>query len=87
MQSTIDRSGRVVIPKPVRDGLHLTPGTALSVEERNGEIVLKPATATPSLKRKAGVLVFSGRPTGDLLGAVDEHRRKRARKAAGWSSE
>ena len=86
MQSTIDRSGRIVIPKPLRDGLHLAPGTALSVEERNGEIVLKPTTATTPLRRKAGVLVYSGQPTGDLVEAVDEHRRERTRRAAGWSS-
>ena len=83
MQSTLDRFGRVVIPKPVRDELHLTPGTALSVEERNGEIVLKPTWEEPSLKRKGGLLVFAGQPTGDLLDAVDKHRRERLWKAAG----
>jgi len=87
MQSTLDRFGRVVIPKPVRDELHLTAGTALSVEERNGEIILKPTWEEPTLRRKGGVLVFSGRPTGDLLDAVDKHRLERLSEAAGWRPE
>ncbi len=93
MQSTVDRFGRVVIPKAVRDELHLTPGTALTVEERDGEIVLKPtwekppARKGPTLKRKGGLLVFAGEPTGDLLEAVDEQRRERLLKAAAWRPE
>ena len=93
MHSTIDRSGRVVIPKVVRDELHLTPGTALSVEERNGEIVFRPtsfapaAEPEPALRRKNGLLVFSGQPAGDLLEAVDKQRRERARLVAAWQAE
>lgn len=83
MHSTLDKFGRVVIPKPVRDALHLTPGTALSVEGRNGEVVLKPRSEAPALKRKGGLLVFAGQPTGDLLDAVERHRRERLRKASG----
>ncbi|MCP4655597.1 MAG: AbrB/MazE/SpoVT family DNA-binding domain-containing protein [bacterium] len=87
MQSTLDRFGRVVIPKPLRDDLHLAPGTALRVEERYGEIVLTPTWEEPALKRKGGLLVFAGQPTGDLLDAVETQRRERMRKAAAWRSE
>lgn len=87
MQSTLDKFGRVVIPKPVRDELHLTPGTALSVEERNGEIVLKPTWETPPVVRKGGLLLFSGEASGDLLGVEADQRRARLKKAAAWSTE
>jgi AbrB family looped-hinge helix DNA binding protein len=93
MQSTVDRSGRVVIPKAVRDELHLTPGTSLSVEERNGEIVLRRAQTNPTageepvLKRKGGLLVFAGKPAGDLLEAIEQQRRDRLQLAAAWQPE
>ncbi len=87
MQCTLDKFGRVVIPKPVRDELHLTPGTPLSIRERNGELVLKPTWEEPALKSKRGLLVFTGEPTGDLLEAVGTQRRERLRKSAAWRAE
>jgi Uri superfamily endonuclease len=37
--------------------------------------------AIPQTKLKAGVLVFSGEATGDLIGAVRRHREERKKKA------
>ena len=31
METTIDSAGRIVVPKPLRDALGLTPGTTLDV--------------------------------------------------------
>lgn len=42
MQTTIDSGGRVVIPKAVRDRLGLTPGSAVEITERDGQVVLQP---------------------------------------------
>jgi AbrB family looped-hinge helix DNA binding protein len=43
MKTTIDRLGRVVVPKPIRDKLGLRGGERLEVEERDGVIDLRPA--------------------------------------------
>jgi AbrB family looped-hinge helix DNA binding protein len=43
MRTTIDRLGRVVVPKPLRDRLGLRGGEALEVEERDGVLELRPA--------------------------------------------
>ena len=43
MRSTIDRLGRVVVPKPIRDRLHLHGGEALEIDERDGVIEIRPA--------------------------------------------
>lgn len=43
MRSSIDRLGRVVVPKPIRDRLRLQGGETLDVEERDGVIELRPA--------------------------------------------
>ena len=43
MKASIDRLGRVVVPKPIRDKLRLRGGETLEVEERDGVIELRPA--------------------------------------------
>jgi AbrB family transcriptional regulator (stage V sporulation protein T) len=43
MKVSIDRLGRVVVPKAIRDRLQLRGGEVLDVEERDGVIELRPA--------------------------------------------
>ena len=83
MEITVDRFGRVVIPKEVRDGLGLEAGSVLRVEEREDEILLTPLRDGSPTRLKGGVLVFSGEPAGDLLEAVKRHRDERANRVAG----
>jgi AbrB family looped-hinge helix DNA binding protein len=40
MRVSIDRAGRVVIPKPMRDELGLSPGTPLEIEVVDGHLEL-----------------------------------------------
>jgi AbrB family looped-hinge helix DNA binding protein len=77
METTLDRFGRVVIPKRIRDDLGLLPGTVLKVEERGGAVNLSPLEEEAALAEEDGVLVFRGRAVGDLDAAVDQARRDR----------
>ncbi len=43
MRTAIDRFGRIVIPKAIRDRLRLVGGEELEVEERDGVIEIRPA--------------------------------------------
>lgn len=43
MHTTIDRAGRLVIPKPIRDRLGLASGGEVEVTERDGVIEIAPA--------------------------------------------
>jgi AbrB family looped-hinge helix DNA binding protein len=43
MKASIDKLGRVVVPKPIRERLRLSGGELLEVEERDGVIELRPA--------------------------------------------
>ncbi len=79
---SLDRFGRLVVPKDIRDRLGLRPGTEIEIDAKENELVLRPVAHEPSLKLKKGVLVFSGKTTGDLRGAVWAHREKRQRKVA-----
>lgn len=80
LEATIDKFGRIVIPKQLRDDLGLKPGAVLQLEESDHEVILKPLHEGPQLVNKDGVLVFTGAATGDLAGAVRSHREKRLSK-------
>jgi len=80
MKTTVDRFGRVVVPKDIRDRLGLRPGMEIEINEKENEVVLKLVDHEPSLMVKEGLLVYSGKATGDLRGAVRAHRDERLHK-------
>ena len=80
METTLDKFGRIVIPKRVRDDLGLFPGSVLKIEERAKEIVLKPAPESTPLVLKDGVLVFTGEVEGDVETILRRDREERSRK-------
>ena len=66
MVVTIDRLGRIVVPKSVRDRYHLVPGTDLELDLDANGFHLKPAHDEPTLIWKNGVLVHHGTVTVDI---------------------
>ena len=77
---TIDKAGRVVIPKPVRDALRLDAGDALELEAAEDSIILRPVRQAPALVREQGVWVYrsGGAPAetslAELINEVRESR-------------
>ena len=65
MKSTIDRAGRLVIPKAIREEAGLAPGIELEVEYKDGRVEIEPVRSEIKLVRKGSLLVAgaSGRPT------------------------
>jgi AbrB family looped-hinge helix DNA binding protein len=62
---TIDKAGRVVIPKAVREELHLESGDSLEMESAGESITLRPVRGTGPLVlvKEHGVWVFrTGQP-------------------------
>ena len=84
MQLTLDKFGRMVLPKSLRDDLGLSQGDQFDVDEREGGVWLRPIRKQDPLTRKNGLLVFTGESTGDLAGIPDDQRRVRIKRAAGW---
>ncbi|MBS3919117.1 MAG: AbrB/MazE/SpoVT family DNA-binding domain-containing protein [Deltaproteobacteria bacterium] len=82
METTIDKFGRVVIPKEIRDHLGLKSGEVLQIERLEDEVMLKPLREESPLHIKEGVLVFSGAATGNMKEAVRLHREEQLRKIA-----
>jgi AbrB family looped-hinge helix DNA binding protein len=56
----MDRAGRLVLPKPVREQLQLEPGEPLELESFDDHIVLRPVRGNASMCKKQGVWVFRG---------------------------
>ena len=83
METTLDRFGRVVIPKRVRDGLGLRPGAVLIIEERGNGLHLMPVPEGDNLREEDGVLVFAGRVEGDLSACVRAEREARLDDVSG----
>ena len=83
MKTTVDRFGRVVVPKSMRTRLGLRAGSQVVIEEEGDRIVLRPASEEPALTLKDGILVFTGAAEGDLEAAVTAVRDARARQLAG----
>lgn len=77
---TIDKAGRVVIPKSLREELQLQPGDALELVSAGEAITLRPVRGTGPLSREHGVWVFrTGQPlpastTDDLLQKIRTDR-------------
>jgi len=57
MKTTIDKAGRLVIPKSIRQRLGLTGGESLEVAERGGRIEIEPVAVAMELKNQDGGLV------------------------------
>jgi AbrB family looped-hinge helix DNA binding protein len=77
---TVDKAGRVVLPKPVRDELQLSPGDSLELESSEQQIVLRPVRGTGPLRKKRGIWVFrTGEPLSakTVSEAITEVRRDR----------
>jgi AbrB family looped-hinge helix DNA binding protein len=57
----IDKAGRVVIPKPLREQFNLLPGDKLHLSVEGNGFRLEPVDGGGELVRKGSVLVFTGR--------------------------
>lgn len=82
---SLDKAGRVVLPKDLRDKLRLEAGDELLVEQGDEQIVLRPVRAQAALKKERGVWVYQGgqsakRFTESLQEEIDAVREERIRE-------
>ena len=74
---TLDKAGRIVIPKPLRQELQLGAGDALELENHGERIVLRPVRGAMPLQKERGVWVFrAGKP---LSAAVTDQTLRQIR--------
>jgi AbrB family looped-hinge helix DNA binding protein len=85
---TVDKVGRIVLPKPVRDQLQLAPGDQLDLESLDDRITLRPSRGTAQLRKKQGVWVFHcGEPlsASTVEETITQVRRERDERNLGQS--
>ena len=75
---TIDRAGRVVLPKTLRDEMHLSPGDTLDLTVKGDEVTLRPSRGATPLQKERGVWVFR---TGKPLAAHEAEETLRSIRA------
>jgi len=60
MEVRIDKAGRIVVPKPLRERLGFKPGTELEAIERPEGVLLKRIEQRPSMVKVDGLWVHQG---------------------------
>jgi AbrB family looped-hinge helix DNA binding protein len=91
---SLDKAGRIVVPKPIREALQLRVGEPLKIEQRDDEIVLRrpqfEEAAGRGLLEENGLLVYdSGVPIGDsdIVQWIHDDRERRSKYVAGIVDE
>lgn len=85
-QITLDPAGRVVLPKTLRDELHLSPGDKLDLTVKGDEVTLRPRRAARPLQKERGVWVLrTGEPltAGEARETLHNIREQRDHQNAG----
>lgn len=78
MEATVDEVGRIVLPKPLRDRLRLTPGAKVDVSEYGDGLHVAPVSRTARVEQRDGRLVAVAETPitdDDVLGLLDAGRR------------
>jgi AbrB family looped-hinge helix DNA binding protein len=70
MKTTVDKAGRVVIPKKIREQARLVPGMQLDVRHHDGVIEIEPSPVEVKLVRKGRFFVLV--PQGVVPPITDE---------------
>jgi AbrB family looped-hinge helix DNA binding protein len=79
VKTTIDKAGRVVVPKKLRDRYNLHAGSVLELEPEANGFRVTVAGIEPSMVRERGILVHHGPATVAVDVAVFLNRAREAR--------
>ena len=82
---SLDKAGRLVLPKSVREALRVGPGDQFALHCENDHVSLSPIRARAGLQKEQGVWVFrSGKPVNTSIpDLLDQERDARIRELIG----
>ena len=72
MTATLDKAGRIVLPKKLREKLHLKPGAKFTIEFVGDKIEIEKEAPKLRIVRKGGVRMVMGWEGFDAAKAVTE---------------
>ena len=87
MTITIDKAGRIVVPKPLRERYGLEPGAEIEIEGAADGLRIRALSQTPDFIRKEGFLVHHGPSEAldlDIAAFIDRLREDRALTRQGF---
>ena len=81
MRTTIDRLGRIVVPKAIRERLHLLGGETVDIEERDGVVEIRVASTDVHVRETAeGPVAVPTRPMPPLTDDIVRDTIERTRR-------
>jgi len=80
MVTTIDKFGRVIIPKRFRSQLGISFETTLNISEDGEKIIIELVEDKAPIVDKKGILVFTGKIESKVDVSIDNDRNKRMEK-------
>jgi len=81
MITTIDKAGRIVIPKEIREELHFSPQTELEILSDGYEIrIRKLQTPSIQVEKRSGFLILDFEAEFDSSKTLSEVRKERIRQ-------
>jgi AbrB family looped-hinge helix DNA binding protein len=90
MKTTIDRAGRLVVPKRIREEAGILPGSELTIRVTDGRIEIEPAPLDVRLVKRGSLTVALPRArvpalTRGAVGRTLAGLRRRGSRGAGGS--
>jgi AbrB family looped-hinge helix DNA binding protein len=83
MNVTIDKAGRLVVPKAIRDRMGLRAGDELEIEEFAGKIeISKPTQESELIETEDGLLTFAPDPSRPPI--TEKQAREELERAREW---
>jgi AbrB family looped-hinge helix DNA binding protein len=82
MNVTIDKAGRLVVPKEIRDRMGLRAGDELEIEEFNGRIEISKPRKERKLVEKNGLLTLEPDPSEPPI--TQEQVREQLERVREW---
>ncbi len=80
MVTTLDKFGRVIIPKRLRERLGINVKSALNISEDGKRIVIELVQEKEALVDRNGILVFTGKLDDKKSDLIKHDRNKRIKK-------
>lgn len=79
-KTKVDRFGRIVIPKRMRQAIGIKTDTEVYLETRDNGILMIPNNLNPIVKEDSGIMVVCSEPLEEFTDFIDLDRQKRIRK-------
>lgn len=82
---TIDKAGRLILPKSIREAFRIGPGDMLEIADEDDRLIISPVRVRSGLQKELGVWVYrSGTPVNtSIQELIDKQREQRTRDLTG----